>query len=58
MPKICGAIAPVAPLLRRSWSGSANFIFAYIFLTMGAYPSIYVVDLEKLELLEHPKQPR
>ena len=29
-------------------------LFAYSFLTVGAYPSIYVVDLEKLGDLEHP----
>ena len=28
-------------------------LFAYIFLTMGAFPSIYIVDLEKPGVLEH-----
>ena len=33
-------------------------LFTYIFIIMGAYPSIYKVDLEKLGVLEHPKHPR
>ena len=33
-------------------------LFAYSFLTVGAYPSIYIVGLEKLGVLEHPKHPR
>ena len=28
-------------------------LFAYIFLTMGAYPNICIVDLEKPGVLEH-----
>jgi len=32
-------------------------LFTYIFLTIGAYPSIYIVDLEKPGVLEHPKHP-
>ena len=33
-------------------------LFVYSFRTVGAYPSIYIVDLEKLGVLEHPKHPR
>ena len=31
--------------------------FAYSCLTLGAFLSIYKVDLEKLGVLEHPKHP-
>ena len=30
-------------------------LFAFSFLTVGAYPNIYIVDLEKLGVLEHPR---
>ena len=33
-------------------------LLAYNFLTVGACPSIYKVDLEKLGVLEHTKHPR
>ena len=33
-------------------------LFAYSFLTMGAYPSAYIIDLEKLGVLKHPKHPQ
>ena len=33
-------------------------LFAYSFLIMGAYPSIYKVDFKKLGVLEHLKHPR
>ena len=29
----------------------------YIFLTKGAYPSIYIAYVKKLGVLEHPKHP-
>ena len=33
-------------------------LFVYSFRTVGAYPCIYIVDLEKLGVLEHPKHPQ
>ena len=33
-------------------------LFAYSFLTVGAYPIIHIADLEKQGVLEHPKHPR
>ena len=33
--------------------GVLTVLFAHIFLNMGAYPSIYIVDLEKPGVLEN-----